>query len=54
VHDPAVGRVRHDHLKPVLPQPADVELLLHRVRGRQQADFVRVAVLTASAVVSAM
>ena len=37
-----------------LAQPADVEVLLHRVAGREQADAVQPVAATAAAVVSAM
>ena len=39
VDDAPVVGVGHEHLEPVrVAQPADVELLLHRVRGGEQAD----------------
>ena len=41
VDDPAVGLAGHEHVEAVdVPQPADVEVLLHRVAGREQADGI--------------
>ena len=51
-----VGVVGDEHLEPVaVAQAADVEVLLHRVRRREQPDVCEAALrATASAVVSAM
>ena len=55
VDDLAVGLVGHEHVEAVaVAQPADVEVLLHRVAGREQADAVQAVAATAAAVVSAM